>query len=408
MSDVFEFIDAQESLVIDLQSGLTSHPALSPDSGGDGEMEKFTWLKQFLSGWNFTSIDDFFAPDPRVSSGKRPSMIATIKGKSDSPTLWLCTHLDVVPPGDKNLWDNDPFKATVKDGKIYGRGTEDNQQSLVSSLVAAKAMLETGTTPEYTTRLLIVADEEVGSEYGIQWLMKNHDLFKMDDLILVPDGGHPEGKEIEIAEKSIIWMTFIVSGKQSHGSRPDHGINAASAASHLVVRMEGLRVKFNESNPLYDYPTSSFEPTKRTGSVQNINTIPATEEISFDCRILPQYNLDDVIKEVERIKESVEQDYNVTIELGTTMKLQAPEPTPVEAPVVKSIQKSVKKVLGVDAVPIGIGGGTVAAYLRKEGYQAALWSTIDSTMHAPNENSTISNTLGDAKVFADMMMGSPG
>jgi succinyl-diaminopimelate desuccinylase len=58
----------------------------------------------------------------------------------------------------------------------------------------------------------------------------------------------------------------------------------------------------------------------------------------------------------------------------------------------------------INAVPVGIGGGTVAAYFRMKGYHAALWSTLDSTMHQPNEYSLIKNTIEDAKVFADLMM----
>jgi succinyl-diaminopimelate desuccinylase len=53
---------------------------------------------------------------------------------------------------------------------------------------------------------------------------------------------------------------------------------------------------------------------------------------------------------------------------------------------------------------VGIGGGTVGAYLRKAGYPCVVWSTQDETMHAANEYAKISNIIGDAKVFAHLMM----
>jgi len=51
-------------------------------------------------------------------------------------------HIDVVPEGDLYLWDTNPWEAVVKDGKIYGRGTEDNQQGLVSSVFTLRAFIE--------------------------------------------------------------------------------------------------------------------------------------------------------------------------------------------------------------------------------------------------------------------------
>ena len=122
------------------------------------------------------------------------------------------------------------------------------------------------------------------------------------------------------------------------------------------------------------------------------------------ARILPEYKLIDVITEMENIKLGVEKDFGVKIEIEIPQNIQAPEPTSKDAPVVKLIQKSIKKILNIDAKTIGIGGGTVAAHFRMQGYSAALWSTNDNTMHSPNEYSIIINALNDAKVFADIMI----
>jgi len=59
----------------------------------------------------------------------------------------------------------------------------------------------------------------------------------------------------------------------------------------------------------------------------------------------------------------------------------------------------------VDASPAGIGGGTVAAHLREEGYPVAVWSRLDRMAHQPNESCAISNMTGNAKVFARLFLG---
>ncbi len=408
MYDIFNYlnyIDKLESLIIELQSGLTSIPAINPENGGDGEYKKFLFLKNFLKNWGFDETTEVFVPDERVTDKTRPSLIVGINGITNKKTLWIITHLDVVPAGELKLWDTDPFKAVVNDGKIFGRGTEDNQQSLVSSLLAAKTIIDNKLKPNFNIKLLFVADEEVGSDYGIKWILKNKKFFSKDDLILTPDGGNPEGKSIEIAEKSILWINFKLFGKQAHGSRPDLGINTARASSYLCVRLEKLKKIFNKKNYLYDIPFSTFEPTKRKNSLTNINTIPGEEELGFDCRILPNYDLNHVKKEIKKISSSIEKEFKVKIEIEYSQDLQAPAPTPVDSEIVKRIQKSVKKILNIDAKPIGIGGGTVAAYFRMQNFKAALWSTIDICMHSPNEYSRIKNTINDAKVFLDLMLG---
>ncbi len=402
MKDIVKYIESLENSVIEIQKELTKLPAIAPESGGQGEYKKFLYLKMLIENWGFDSIETIEVEDSRVESKIRPSLIASINGKTKK-NLWIITHTDVVPPGEISLWETQPFEATVKNGKIYGRGTEDNQQSLVSSLLAAKTLLDNKIKPFYTVKLLLIADEEVGSKYGIQWILENKNFFNKDDLILVPDGGNSEGTTIEIAEKSILWLSFSITGKQSHGSRPDLGINTTRASSYLCVKMDELYKKFNNIDNMYDVPSSTFEPTRRYNNIENINTIPGNEILCYDCRILPDYKLDDVISEIELIKKGIEDKFKVTINTEIRIKLQAPQPTPADAEIVQKLKKSVKKLLNIDAKPIGIGGGTVAAYFRMKGYHAALWSTIDMKMHSPNEYSKIINTINDSKVFFDLM-----
>ena len=101
---------------------------------------------------------------------------------------------------------------------------------------------------------------------------------------MVPDSGNPEGSLIEIAEKSILWLGFKTTGKQCHGSKPQLGINAFSAASYLVTKLTKLHKIFDAVDPLFDPPVSTFEPTKKEANVGNINTIPGEDVFYMDCR----------------------------------------------------------------------------------------------------------------------------
>ncbi len=405
LTRVHQRIDALENETVNLMTQIIPIKALGPMNNGEGEDKKAEFLKQHLRDMGVTDIQDFPAPDPDAPKGSRPNVVAKIPGKSSSRTVWIMAHLDVVPAGDLTKWETDPFEAVVKDGRIYGRGTEDNNQGMVSGITAIRAFLEEGIQPEYDLGLVMVADEETGSTFGLQYLIDHHaHLFSKNDLIIVPDAGEPDASMIEVAEKSIIWVKVKTQGKQVHASMPDRGINAFKAASHLAVKFEELYAIYDKNDPVFDPPISTFEPTKKEANVPNVNTIPGDDVFYLDCRILPDYTINEVMATIRKMADEVEKQFKVTIELSTEQEEQAAPATPVDAPVVTALKQAVKDVYGIDAKPMGIGGGTVAAIFRRAGFNAAVWSTLDDLAHQPNEYCIISNMINDAKVFAHVCL----
>ncbi len=405
LENIFEQIEKNTEEMISLQEKLTSIPAIAPQSNGEGEWEKAQALIEWLRKLNFENINVISALDKRVPSGKRPNIIVTIPGREtdeNGKAFWIMTHLDIVPPGELSLWNSDPFKMVRKDGKLIGRGVEDNQQSMVSSIYAAASILQRGYKPRYTVKLLFIADEETGSDFGIKFLLDNYKLFNKEDLILVPDGGNREGTLIEIAEKSILWLKFTTKGKQCHASMPDLGVNAFVAGSELVLKLNELNNEFSENNRLFNPPYSTFCPTKKEANVPNINSIPGEDVFYLDSRVLPSYKLEDVLKRIEEITKEIEKKYGVTVEIET-IQMESSPPTPENSTLVLSLKRAIKMVYGVDAKPQGIGGGTVGAHLRKHGYETVVWSRIEETAHMPNEYCIIENMVGDCKVMADIM-----
>ena len=398
-------IDTYRDDMIELQKALTSIPAVGPVNGGDGEMLKAALLKKLLINMGFKSFKHYDAPDSAVSSGLRPNFLTSLEGQSKSRVIWIITHLDIVPPGELNLWNSDPYTAYVKDNCIYGRGTEDNQQDMVASIFAAKAFIDEGVFPINTISLFFVADEETSGSKGLYHVLDlPEQIFSKDDLIIVPDSGNQEGSLIEIAEKSILWMRFKTTGRQCHGSKPQLGNNAFTAASYLITKLIKLRKIFDAVDQLFDPPASTFEPTKKEANVGNINTIPGEDVFYMDCRVLPQYSLREVLAEVANIVKEVEKTFSVTIEISQEQYVQSTEPTAADAPVVCALQEAIEAVYHLKAHPGGVGAGTVAAYLRKKDYPAAVWSKSNMMAHQPNENCPIDSIIGDAKVFAHLFL----
>jgi succinyl-diaminopimelate desuccinylase len=399
---VCEQLDTYHETAIELQRGLVACVALGPESDGDGEVEKAAFLTDLLTGWGL-KVKNYPAPDDRVPFGMRPNLVAYLPGKRPEK-VWVLSHLDVVPPGDLSLWDSDPFTLRVDGDRLYGRGTEDDHHGIVMSLLAVKAFLDLKITPERTIALALVADEETGSEKGLAHLLDTQrQLFSEQDLIIVPDAGGNDGTMIEVAEKSILWLKVTLLGRQSHASRPHKAKNTLRAAAHVIVALDGLQREFSLENPLFRPPTSTFEPTKKEANVPNINTIPGRDVFYLDCRVLPDYDLEEVTARVKAIASETAEKFEVTVEVEQVQALPSAPPTATEAPVVKALEAAVREVYGRQATPQGIGGGTVAAFFRKAGLPAAVWMTANDCAHQPNEFCYLSHLLGDAKVLAHVI-----
>jgi succinyl-diaminopimelate desuccinylase len=333
-------------------------------------------------------------------------------GRREKPRVWVLTHLDVVPPGDRRPdgswkgWDSGPFELKRAGDMIIGRGVSDNQQSIVSSIFGLRALLENDLRPARTVKLLFVSDEETGSHRGLAHVLQNHeDLFSPEDAIFVPDGGSEDSSMIEVAEKSVLWLEFRISGKQAHGSRPDLGVNAFRAASWLARELdEGFRERFDKTDHLFDLARSTFEPTMHGANVPNINTIPAEERFCFDCRVLPSYPLDSVLAYVEAQCRRADGVHGTTTEMNVVNRQDAPPATAPTAAPVRLLEPAIAEVYGVEAKTMGIGGMTLASLFRERGFAAAVWMTHMSVAHQVNESCSIAHMIGDARVFAHVYM----
>jgi len=402
---ILQQIDGYKDKIIEMQTALTSRIALGPENNGTGEHDKATYLKTIIEELNPDNFKEVRTPDKRAKDGYRPNLIAKWNGKNQGPTVWVLSHMDIVPPGDLSLWTTDPYEVNMDGDKIIGRGVEDNQHGIVSSLIGLMAILESNNRPVNNVGLVFVADEETGSKYGLEYLLEQHsNFFSPEDLIIVPDGGNKDGTMIEVAEKSMLWLKFIVTGRQCHGSTPDKGKNSLYGMARLVVSLNDLKKLFNQQDELFSPPSSTFEATKTESNVPNINTIPGKNIFYMDCRILPRHKTEDILFQVEKIASDIAAELDLDIQTEQTYRQDSTNPTPVDAQVVKVLTKAIRKIKDLKTRPTGIGGGTVAAFFRRAGIPAAVWITTQDTAHQPNEYCLLSDIISDAKIFASVYM----
>ncbi len=386
--------------MLDLFSRMIEINAVNPSGGGRGEEERANFLKKEVLKW---SGDLKFEEYVAVSNGiKRPNLLFELDSGKEF-TIWFVAHMDTVSEGDINLWNYPPFKATIEGDKVYGRGTCDNGQGLLSSLLVLKYFIDHRSEMKSNVGVILVSDEEAGSNYGIRYVLEKR-KFNLADKFIVPDFGTPDGSLVEIAEKGIFWLKTTVIGQQCHGSTPDKGKNAHRLARVLEGRMDAmLHRDFNHSDTLFNPPYSTFEPTKVESGTTSINIIPGKESFYFDMRIIPEYKTDDVFNEIKKIVEEFRKEFGVEVILEPVQKDDPSFNSKESKEFVDKFINSVNKLRGMDVKSIGIGGGTCGAFFRRMGYDTIVWGTLDEVEHMPNEYAKISNIFGDAEVFVDLI-----
>ena len=324
---------------------LCKIPAVSPHNGGTGEYLKALEIEKLANELGFDKIHWEYVDDDKSPTGSRPSLFLEYQGRK-AQRICILSHIDVVPEGNLKFWTLEPFMPEVRGSRLYGRGVSDNGNCLIASLFALKAVKNLNIIPEYSILLAFVADEEMGSHYGLEKLLERN-LFRPDDLLVVPDMGNDQGSLIEIAEKAIFRLKFTVTGKQVHASLPHTGLNACRVANLLAVEVDNaLNENFKQHDDNFDPPFSTFEPTKRLANVPNTNTVPGLEYFEFDCRVLPSVDLDEVEKLVKKITADIENKTGAKINLEIDRTDSAPNTSPDEK-VVKLLKSAVFLILNL-------------------------------------------------------------
>lgn len=324
---------------------------------------------------------------------ERPNVIGKLGKNMSGKRLLMPAHMDVVPAGDG--WDHDPFDVVMKDGKLYGRGTNDNKGPLAAILVAAEVIKRLQLDERMKGQLLVaaLADEEAadpdGVDYGIGYLLEERLIDPTHAII--PDIGH-DMKEIDIAEKGRLVIKITAIGEQAHGSTPEKGINAIFMMSKLLQQIEGLKFEYRE-HPLLKHPTLNLGEIH--GGVAP-NVVPGSCFIYLDIRTVPGMNRTDILQQIQDCIAKVEHGRFKSEVLSESLAFSID----ANNELVKLIQKYTTERLGFIAQPMGMGGGTYAKNLNQHGILTVGWGPGGDTAHIANEYIEIQQLLDFARLTA--------
>ena len=218
--------DRKEEL-LKLCSDLIKIPSVNPP----GEMEAITsFICRYLEEHHISY--EVLYPTPTT-----PNIVATL-GRKGGRRLILNGHSDVVPPGNLEKWEFDPFSGEIRDGKIFGRGASDMKCGLAGLLFSMGVLSDEQVELDGEVMLAIVPDEEVSGSWGTKWLVESG-MVTGDACIIAEPSGY---FNCEIGQKGCCWLKLTASGVPAHGSlAPFVGENAIEKLMRVLGRITDLR-----------------------------------------------------------------------------------------------------------------------------------------------------------------------
>ena len=227
----------------------------------------------------------------------KANLFATIAAADGSTEggLILSGHTDVVPT-DGQAWQSDPYRADIREGRLYGRGSADMKGFIAAVLAAAPAMVQAEL--KRPLHIALSYDEEIGC-LGAPVM-----IAELQKRGLTPEHcivGEPTSMRMVVAHKGIHTFRCAVHGKAAHSSLTPQGVNAIEYAAKLIVFINELagRLKARyDTDPDYDVPFSTLSVNTIAGGIA-ANIVPQLCEFEFDYRNLPHMSPADITAPIE-------------------------------------------------------------------------------------------------------------
>ena len=326
---------------------------------------------------------------------ERANLVARIRGRADGPSLAFLSHTDVVLARPED-WQRDPFGGELVDSVVWGRGALDMKGEVAASAVAVATLAREGWRGSGDLVFVAAADEEVGDDFGLRWLVQAHpDAVRTD--FSVNEGA---GERVELGDKVLYLCSttekmsspFVlrVHGRSGHASMPGIADNALVKAAPLVARLgefavepqlipevegflsvllgdvpppAGALAAANAVSPLAGELIEpllgmTVSPTKAHASDKR-NVIPALCEITVDTRLLPGQTPDQAEATIRGWLGEGDYDLVNTERFGGTR-------SPIGGPLWDAVSSFVEtEEPGAAAAPMCVAGFTDSHWLRE-------------------------------------------
>lgn len=294
----------------------------------------------------------------------RPNVIALHK-MDEGPTLMFEGHTDVVTEGNPQAWTYPPFSATLRNGKIYGRGANDMKAGLVCALIATKAIAHSGVKLKGSILIGAVCDEE-GEMIGIKHFVEQGWADQVAAAIIC----EPEENHLCISQKGVMWLRATIHGVMAHGAMPLTGCNSAYPMARFLTMVQHLESRTIAEHGRHEFlgqpsitPTILQSPPIDHGEPQN-NVMPGATTVTLDCRLIPGQDAEQLRAVVDGLLQTVvATDPRLHYDLEV-LEVRHPTATAAHHPVVTTLASAFRDLTSNEPIYGGVPGSTDGTILN--------------------------------------------
>lgn len=355
-----------------LLAQLVALNSVNPAYGGPGEAAVAGFVREQLSAAGIEVVTQSVEPG-------RENVIGVLTGRDRSRRVVLEAHMDTVGVEGMTVA---PFEPTIRDGRLYGRGSCDTKGGLAAMLAAVLDLAARREPPACDVWLAAVIDEEHAYR-GVLALVDG--LAAAGGTTAAAIVAEPTSLRIVSATKGVLRFRIHLAGKAAHSSKPWLGTSAISAAADVVHALDQFHsdLAAGQAHPLLGPATGSIGLIR--GGVQ-VNIVAEACELDVDRRLLPGEDPEAVLAEYRRVVQATATARGVTASLKTLLLDETLE-TPLDAGVVTTAA-AVSRQLGLSSDAIGVPYGSDASKLsRRAGVPSIVFGpgSIDQA-HAADES----------------------
>ncbi|HQP33846.1 MAG TPA: YgeY family selenium metabolism-linked hydrolase [Polyangiaceae bacterium] len=264
MADVYSRIAARaRELEADTARFLCDMVRVPSFSTKEKEVIEVIGKEMKVAGFDEVRVDGLGNVIGRIGNGKR--------------VIAFDAHIDTVYPGDLSLWSFDPFSPRIQDGKVWGRGTVDQEGGMASMVAAGRIIKELGLNKEFTILFTGTVMEEDCDGLCWHYLIDKEGI--KPELVVITE---PTNLTIYRGHRGRMEIQVKIGGRSCHGSAPERGDNAIYKMARIALEIEKLNERLAQ-HPFLGKGTVVVSQIFFTGPSQC--AVPDSATISLDRRL---------------------------------------------------------------------------------------------------------------------------
>ncbi|HBG50210.1 succinyl-diaminopimelate desuccinylase [Candidatus Macondimonas diazotrophica] len=346
-----------------LARALIERPSVTPDDAGCQALigARLTALGFRLETLTFGAVTNLWA----------------VHGHQ-GPLAVFAGHTDVVPTGPEDAWRSAPFVPSIRDGRLYGRGSADMKGSLAAMVTAIEAFLGRHPEPRGRIGLLLTSDEEGpavdGTARVVETLVQRGEI---PDWCIVgePTSERALGDMVKNGRRGSLSGTLKVHGVQGHVAYPHKAANPVHLTAPALATLVAER--WDEGST--DFPPTSFQISNIHAGTGAGNVIPGTMTVQFNFRFNPASPADTLRQRTEEVLVHHGLDFSIDWTLGAEPFL-----TP-KGLLVDAVRKAVREITGREAACSTTGGTSDARFLARHCAQVVELGPVNASIHQVDE-----------------------